>query len=181
MAIVDFTNPEACKWYKDELRKLIRMGADTFKTDFGERIPLDGVYYDGSDPDKMHNYYTHLYNRCVFEVLQEELGEKEANLFARSATAGGQQYPVHWGGDNEATYPSMAESLREACRFAPVDLVFGVMISAGLVIRPHRICTNVGRHLGCFPRTVDYMATHLTGCPGYLMKRQWMCFVSSHI
>lgn len=112
MAIVDFTNPEACRWYQDELRRLIHMGADTFKTDFGERIPLDGVYWDGSDPDKMHNYYTHLYNRCVFEVLQEELGEKEANLFARSATAGGQQYPVHWGGDNEATYPSMAESLR---------------------------------------------------------------------
>lgn len=112
MAIVDFTNPSAWKWYQDELRKLIHMGADTFKTDFGERIPVDGVYYDGSDPEKMHNYYTHLYNRCVFEVLQEELGADNANLFARSATAGGQQYPVHWGGDNEATYLSMAESLR---------------------------------------------------------------------
>lgn len=112
MAIVDFTNPAACAWYKDELRRLIRMGADTFKTDFGERIPTDGVYWDGSDPEKMHNYYAHLYNKTVFEVLTEELGEGEANLFARSATAGGQQYPVHWGGDNEATYLSMAESLR---------------------------------------------------------------------
>lgn len=112
MAIVDFTNPAAWKWYQNELRKLIHMGVDTFKTDFGERIPLDGVYYDGTDPEKMHNYYTHLYNRCVFEVLQEELGADNANLFARSATVGGQQYPVHWGGDNEATYLSMAESLR---------------------------------------------------------------------
>ncbi len=33
-------------------------------------------------------------------------------LFARSATAGGQQLPVHWGGDCESTYASMAESLR---------------------------------------------------------------------
>lgn len=122
MAIVDFTNPQACRWYQEELKKLIHMGADTFKTDFGERIPTDGVYYNGADPEKMHNYYTHLYNRCVFEVLTEELGEGEANLFARSATAGGQMYPVHWGGDNEATYPSMAESLRgglslSACGF----------------------------------------------------------------
>lgn len=122
MAIVDFTNPEACVWYKNELRRLIHMGADTFKTDFGERIPTDGVYFNQADPEKMHNYYTHLYNRCVFEVLQEELGEGEANLFARSATAGGQQYPVHWGGDNEANYPSMAETLRgglslSACGF----------------------------------------------------------------
>lgn len=112
MAIVDFTNPEARSWYQDHLRQLIRMGVDTFKTDFGERIPTDCVYWDGSDPEKMHNYYAHLYNRTVFEVLAQEMGEGEASVFARSATAGGQRYPVHWGGDNEATYLSMAESLR---------------------------------------------------------------------
>lgn len=112
MAIVDFTNPAACAWYKDELRRLLRMGADTFKTDFGERIPVDAVYFNGADPERMHNYYTHLYNQCVFELLKEELGEAEALVFARSATAGGQQFPVHWGGDNEGVYLSMAESLR---------------------------------------------------------------------
>ncbi len=88
------------------------MGVDSFKTDFGERIPTDVVYHDGSDPVKMHNYYTQLYNKVVFEVLEEKLGKGEAALFARSATAGGQQFPVHWGGDCTATYESMAESLR---------------------------------------------------------------------
>lgn len=112
MGIVDFTNPEACKWYADKLRKLLDMGVDCFKTDFGERIPVDVVYHDGSDPMKMHNYYTYLYNKVVFEVLKEKRGEGEAVLFARSATAGSQQFPVHWGGDCEATYESMAESLR---------------------------------------------------------------------
>lgn len=38
---------------------------------------------------KMHNYYTHLYNKAVFDVLEEKLGKNEAALFARSATAGG--------------------------------------------------------------------------------------------
>jgi alpha-D-xyloside xylohydrolase len=33
-------------------------------------------------------------------------------VFARSATAGGQRFPVHWGGDCESTFVSMAESLR---------------------------------------------------------------------
>ncbi|MEK4356626.1 alpha-xylosidase [Paenibacillus sp. FSL M7-1455] len=112
MAIVDFTNPEACRWYGDYLRELIDMGVDSFKTDFGERIPTDAVYFDGSDPHRMHNYYTQLYNRTVFEVLEEKLGKGEAALFARSATAGGQQFPVHWGGDCTANYDSMAESLR---------------------------------------------------------------------
>jgi alpha-D-xyloside xylohydrolase len=60
----------------------------------------------------MHNYYTFLYNRLVFETLKRLKGEGEAVVFARSATVGGQQFPVHWGGDNVATYESMAESLR---------------------------------------------------------------------
>ncbi len=112
MGIVDFTNPEACQWFKDKLGALMDMGVDSFKTDFGERIPTDVVYHDGSDPQQMHNYYTQLYNKVVFELLEEKRGKGEAALFARSATAGGQQFPVHWGGDCEATYESMAESLR---------------------------------------------------------------------
>ncbi|MEK3887175.1 alpha-xylosidase [Bacillus sp. FSL K6-3431] len=112
MGIVDFTNPEACEWYANHLRRLVDMGVDSFKTDFGERIPTDVVYHNGEDPQKMHNYYAFLYNKLVFEVLEEKLGKNEAVLFARSATAGGQQFPVHWGGDCYATYESMAESLR---------------------------------------------------------------------
>jgi alpha-D-xyloside xylohydrolase len=60
----------------------------------------------------MHNYYAYLYNKVVFDLLVERRGEGEAVLFARSATAGGQQFPVHWGGDCWSTYEAMAESLR---------------------------------------------------------------------
>ncbi|MFM9277392.1 alpha-xylosidase [Paenibacillus jiagnxiensis] len=112
MGLVDFTNPDAVAWYQGKLAALIDQGVDCFKTDFGERIPTDVVYYDGSDPYKMHNYYTHLYNKAVFELLEQKLGKNEAALFARSATAGGQQFPIHWGGDCSSTYESMAESLR---------------------------------------------------------------------
>lgn len=118
MAIVDFTNPEATKWYQGYLKKLVAMGVDCFKTDFGERIPAEGVkYYDGSDPELMHNYYTYLYNKAVYDVLVETKGADEAILFARSATIGGQQFPVHWGGDCSSNYPSMAESLRAGLSF----------------------------------------------------------------
>lgn len=112
MALVDFTNPDACEWFAGYLRELADMGVDSFKTDFGERIPTDVVYFNGSDPHKMHNYYTQLYNKVVFDVLVEKFGRNEAAVFARSATAGGQQFPVHWGGDCYADYESMAESLR---------------------------------------------------------------------
>ena len=113
MGILDVTNPDARAWYCDHLRKILRMGVDCLKTDFGERIPVrDIAYYDGKDPLHMHNYYTFLYNKMVFDLLKEERGEGEAILFARSATAGSQQFPVHWGGDNSASYVSMAETLR---------------------------------------------------------------------
>ncbi|MFF2731655.1 alpha-xylosidase [Streptomyces sp. NPDC058008] len=112
MALVDFTNPAARDWYDGKLRLLLDQGVDCFKTDFGERIPTDVVWHDGSDPERMHNYYAQLYNRTVFELLERERGAGEAVLFARSATAGGQQYPVHWGGDCFASFTAMAESLR---------------------------------------------------------------------
>ena len=112
LAIVDFTNPEACRWYQEKLEHLLDMGVDCFKTDFGERIPVDAVYYNGADPVKMHNFYTYLYNKAVYEVLEKKRGKQEAVLFVRSATAGGQKFPVHWGGDCWSDYESMEESLR---------------------------------------------------------------------
>lgn len=124
MALVDFTNPKAKAWYQKYLEDLCDMGVDSFKTDFGERIPVEDMFYgkkavkygvkyfDNSDSQKMHNFYTYLYNEAVFEVLEKKYGKNQACLFARSATVGGQKFPVHWGGDNLSTYPSMAESLR---------------------------------------------------------------------
>ena len=112
MAIVDFTNPEACEWFKELLKKLFDMGVNNIKTDFGERIPTKVKYFNGKDPIKMHNYYTYLYNKCVFEALEEYYGKNKACLFARSATVGGQKFPVHWGGDCYAEYSAMSETLR---------------------------------------------------------------------
>jgi len=113
MAIVDFTNPAAVAWYQGHLRRLLAMGVDCFKTDFGERIPVEGVvYHDGSDPVEMHNLYALQYNEAVYRLLVEERGEAEAVVFARSTYASGQRFPVHWGGDCWSTFESMAESLR---------------------------------------------------------------------
>ena len=78
---MDFTNPDAVLWYQEKLKALLDMGVDCFKTDFGERIPVrDIAYFDGSDPVKMHNYYTYLYNKAVFELLEKERGVGEAVL-----------------------------------------------------------------------------------------------------
>jgi alpha-D-xyloside xylohydrolase len=117
MAIVDFTNPAAAGWFKAKLRRLLEMGVDSFKTDFGERIHADAVYHNGADPRLMHNYYSYLYNKTVFELLEEFHGTGNAAVFARSGTAGSQKFPIHWGGDCAATFESMAEDLRGGLSF----------------------------------------------------------------
>lgn len=118
LAIVDFTNPAAAAWYQAALKGLLDMGVDCFKTDFGERIPVeDVVYFDGSSPEKMHNYYAYLYNKTVFELIRKEKGKEDALVFARSATVGSQAFPVHWGGDCWSDYDAMAQSLRGGLSF----------------------------------------------------------------
>ncbi|PVH93839.1 glycoside hydrolase family 31 protein [Periconia macrospinosa] len=114
MGIVDFTNPEAREWFKGCLRGLFETGVDSIKTDFGERIPTKGVrWFDANvDPGRMHNYYAFIYNKLVYEALQERYGENEAVLFARTACAGTQRFPLQWGGDCESTPAALAESVR---------------------------------------------------------------------
>ncbi|KAF9264893.1 alpha-glucosidase [Marasmius fiardii PR-910] len=112
LAIVDFTNPEAREWYGSKLRALMDLGVDCFKTDFAERIPHTNVqFHDGSDPIRMHNLYSVLYNEYVFTLIQEHHGKNQSVLFARSSFAGGQRFPVHWGGDCESTWEAMTEAI----------------------------------------------------------------------
>jgi alpha-D-xyloside xylohydrolase len=114
MGIVDFTNPEACKWFVGCLEGLYDQGVDAIKTDFGERIPTKDVQWHDKtvDPARMHNYYAFIYNKLVYETLQKRYGKDEAVLFARTACAGTQRFPLQWGGDCESTPAALGESLR---------------------------------------------------------------------
>lgn len=114
MGLVDFTNPDACRWYAECLNKLFDMGVDAIKTDFGERIPsADVVWHDkDADPERMHNFYAFLYNKVVYEALQARYGKNEAVLYARAACAGTQRFPLQWGGDCESTPEALGESVR---------------------------------------------------------------------
>jgi len=124
-AFVDFTNPAAVKWYQGKLQALIDMGVDCFKTDFGERIPVDdAVFFDGSDPKREHNYYTLQYNQAVYDTIVAAKGEDEAVVFARSATVGSQKFPVHWGGDALSTFKNMADTLHGGLSFLSSGFAF---------------------------------------------------------
>ena len=105
--------PAAAQWYSVAAGATARPGRRRLQDRLRRAHPdRRRLVTTASDPERMHNYYTHLYNRTVFDLLERRRGTGEAVLFARSATAGGQQFPVHWGGDCDSTYESMAETLR---------------------------------------------------------------------
>ena len=138
MGIVDLTNPGAVKWYEDHLEILLNLGVDTFKTDFGERIPWDDVVcYNGMDPAAVHNYYSHLYNSTVFKLIERVKGKDTAAIFARSAATGGQRYPVHWGGDSESSWTGMAEALRGGLSFGLSGFAFWSHDISGFMAEGH--------------------------------------------
>jgi alpha-D-xyloside xylohydrolase len=106
---IDFTNPEAVRVYQSHLRRLFDLGVRAIKVDFGEQAPLDGVYHDGTPGHRMHNLYPLLYNRAVAEVTERATGE--SIIWARSAWAGSQRYPLHWGGDSSANWHNLGPQI----------------------------------------------------------------------
>lgn len=115
VAIVDYTNPEAVKVHQAAFRRLFEMGAKVVKTDFGEMAPLDGVYHDGTPGHQMHNLYPLLYNKAVAAVTGDVTGD--AVVWARSAWAGSQRYPIHWGGDNSPNFENFIPQLEGGLSF----------------------------------------------------------------
>ncbi|RBI59232.1 alpha-xylosidase [halophilic archaeon] len=111
-ALVDFTDPDAVEWWKDKHRRLLEMGVDVFKTDYGEYVPEDAVFANGKSGRSMHNLYPYLYNEAVYEVVGEVNGEDEGIVWGRSAWTGSQRFPMHWGGDPQTTWNGMSAALR---------------------------------------------------------------------
>ncbi|MEI6520464.1 MAG: TIM-barrel domain-containing protein [bacterium] len=114
-AIIDFSNPAAAEWYKGLLGALLKIGVGAIKVDFGESGPLEGIYASGRTGWYEHNLYPLRYNKAASEITSEVTGE--SIIWARSAWAGSQRYPLHWGGDAENTDGAMASSLRSGLSF----------------------------------------------------------------
>ena len=109
-AVLDFSKPEAVTWYREKIGALLKMGVGAIKVDFGEAAPLAGVYASGRTGFYEHNYYPLRYNKAAADVTREVSGEHI--IWARSAWAGSQRYPVHWGGDAAASDIGMAATIR---------------------------------------------------------------------
>ena len=119
---IDFTYDKATAWYKDKLLKpLLEMGVKCIKTDFGENIHM-GHHYHALDPERLNNLYALPYQKAAYEVTKEVTGD--GIVWARSAWAGCQRYPLHWGGDSESSWSGMAGSLKGGLHFGLSGFAF---------------------------------------------------------
>ena len=109
-AVLDFSNPATVSWYQEKIAGLLRLGVGAIKVDFGEAAPLNGLYASGRTGFYEHNLYPLRYNRAVAEITQQVTGE--SIIWARSAWAGSQRYPLHWGGDAGNSDTAMLSTLR---------------------------------------------------------------------
>jgi alpha-D-xyloside xylohydrolase len=114
-AVLDMSNPAAVKWYQSKIAALLKMGVGAIKVDFGEGAPVNGRYASGRSGWYEHNLYPLRYNKAVADITRETTGENI--IWARSAWAGSQRYPLHWGGDAENTDSAMAAELRGGLSF----------------------------------------------------------------
>ena len=119
---IDFTYDKAVDWYKNKLLKpLLEMGVMCIKTDFGENIHMDHQYH-GMTPERLNNIYSLLYQRAAIEVTKEVTGQ--GIVWARSAWAGCQRYPLHWGGDSASSWDGLAGSLKGGLHFGLSGFAF---------------------------------------------------------
>jgi alpha-D-xyloside xylohydrolase len=109
-AVIDLSKPEAERWYREKLAGLLETGVGIFTSDFGEAAPLSGTYASRKGGFHEHNLYPLRYNRAVAGATKEVTGN--GATFSRSAWAGSQRYPLHWGGDAENSDGGMVGTLR---------------------------------------------------------------------
>ena len=178
--LIDFTNPDAVKWYQEKHRKLLNIGVAVFKTDYGEWCPINARFYNGMIGKDMHNLYPVLYNKTVFDIIKKVCGK--GIVWARSAYAGSQMYPVHWSGDTLAKYEVMAQVLRSGLSIGLSGIPFWSHDIGGFIGKPSQelyirwtqfgmFCSHSRFH-GTTPREPwEYGKKSIDICKKYILLR----------
>ena len=166
-AVLDFSNPKTVEWYQDKLAGLLKMGVGAIKVDFGEAAPNNGLYASGRTGFYEHNLYPLRYNQAVADITKKTTGENI--IWARSAWAGSQRYPIHWGGDAESTDQGMAAELRGGLSFGLSGFSFWSHDVGGFTANS---VANMDKNLYARWLAFGMLSSH-SRCHGVAPKEPW--------
>ncbi len=106
--VVDFTNPEAYEWFKNEvvIKHSLDIGIDGWMADFGEYLPTDDlVLHNGVSPMIEHNHWPALWAKCNYDALKETGKLGDVVYFMRAGGTGSQKYcTLLWAGDQSVDF-----------------------------------------------------------------------------
>ena len=167
-AVLDFSNPKTVSWYQNKLAGLLNQGVGAIKVDFGEAAPNNGIWANGRTGFYEHNLFPLRYNKAVAEITKKVTGDNI--IWARSAWAGSQRYPLHWGGDAESTDQGMAAELRGGLSFGLSGFSFWSHDIGGFT------ATSVeGMNKDLFARWMAFgMLSSHSRCHGIAPKEPWL-------
>lgn len=167
-AVLDLSNPKTVEWYQRKLASLLNLGVSAIKVDFGEAAPNDGIWANSRTGFYEHNLFPLRYNKAVADITKKITNENI--IWARSAWAGSQRYPVHWGGDAESTDDGMAAELRGGLSFGLSGFSFWSHDIGGFT------ATSVqGMDSDLFARWMAFgMLSSHSRCHGIAPKEPWL-------
>ncbi len=119
--MVDFSNPQAKRYWQDGVAKLLKLGVAGFKLDRGEEdIPEAGPYkiFDGRTIRENRNAYPPMYAKATYEVAKKYRRDDDFVCMPRAAYTGSSKYAVFWGGDIGGTQEGLRASIIAAQRSA---------------------------------------------------------------
>ena len=102
IALLDFTNPAAVRFWQGEVAKAFDLGADGFMQDFGEEVLYGMRFHDGETGVKMHNRYLVPFARATRQAIrhyEREHPKRHLWFFTRAGYTGNPGSAAFEGGN----------------------------------------------------------------------------------
>ena len=105
-AVVDFTNPKACLWYQEVIkREMIDLGLAGWMADFGEYLPTDVLLHNKRSALLEHNPWPGYWAKVNHDAIKACQKENEILYFMRAGSSLSLAYcPMMWAGDQNVDW-----------------------------------------------------------------------------